>query len=119
MIATFKDTLKFAAVKKTLSQWFYKYIEIFGALLYSAKSGRAIDFDRALIFPLSPVHLSIANGDGNRRETSKSKMMEVINPLGNENSTQTPRENVSDFAIDYIALVRTLTVIPKTFENLI
>ena len=46
-------------------------------------------------------------------------MMEVINPLGNENSTQTPRENVSDFAIDYIALVRTLTVIPKTFENLI
>ena len=106
-------------LKKTLSQWLYKYIEIFGALLYSAKSGRAIDFDRALKFLLSPVHLSIANGGGSRRETSKSKMMEVINPLGNENSTQTPRENVSDFAIDYIALVRTLTVIPKTFENLI
>ena len=45
MIATFKDTLKFAAVKKN-TQWLYKYIEIFGALLYSAKSGRAIDFDR-------------------------------------------------------------------------
>ena len=105
-------------LKKTLSQWLYKYIEIFGALLYSAKSGRAIDFDRALKFSLSPVPLSIANGDGSCRETSKSKM-EVINPLGNENSTQTPRENVSDFAIDYIALVRTLTVIPKTFENLI
>ena len=45
--------------------------------------------------------------------------MDVINPKGNENSTQTLSENVSDFAINFIALVRTLTVISKTFENLI
>ena len=37
--------------------------------------------------------------------------MDVINPNGNENFTQAPSENVSDFVIDFIALVRTLTVI--------
>ena len=76
-------------------------------------------YGKALKLPLSAVPLSIANGDGNRRETSKSKLMGVINPNGNENFTQAPSENVSDFVIDFIALVRTLTVISKTFGNLI
>ena len=63
--------------------------------------------------------MSIANGDGSRRETSKSKLMDVINPKGNENSTQEPRENHSNFVINFIALAQILTVITKTFENLI
>ena len=121
MIATFKDTLKSAVVKKAnQSMTLQVNRNIIGALLsYSAKSGRAIDFERALKFPLSAVPLNIANGDGSRRETSKNKLMDVINPKGNENFTQAPSENVSDFVIDFIALVRTLTVIPKTLENLI
>ena len=121
LIATFKDTLNFIFVKKNnQSMTLQVNRNIIGALLsYSAKSSRAIDFERALKFPLLAVPLSIANGDGSRRETSKSKLMDVINPKGNEKSTQTPSENVSDFVIDFIALVRTLTVIPKTFENLI
>ena len=41
-------------------------------------------------------------------------MMDVINPKGNENSTQAPSENNSDFVIHFIALVQTLAVIPKT-----
>ena len=45
--------------------------------------------------------------------------MNVINPKENSNSTQTPSENVSDFIIDFITFVRTLTIIPKTFKNLI
>ena len=120
LIATFKDTLKFVVVKKSnQSMTLQVNRNIIGALLsYSAKSGRATDFERALKFPLLAVPLSIANGDGRRRETSKNKLMDVINPKGNENSTQTPSESVSDFAIDLIALVRTLTVIPKTFEIL-
>ena len=121
MIATFKDTLKSTVVKKAnQSMTLQVNRNIIGALLsYSAKSGRAIDFERALKFPLSAVPLSIANGDGSRRETSKNKLMDVINPKGNENFTQAPSENVSDFVIDFVALVRTLTVIPKTLENLI
>ena len=45
--------------------------------------------------------------------------MDVINPKRNENSAQASSKNNSDFVIHFIALVRTLTVIPKTFENLI
>ena len=45
--------------------------------------------------------------------------MDVINPKGNGNSTQAPSEDYSDFVIVFIALVQTLTVIPKKYENLI
>ena len=62
--------------------------------------------------------MRIANGDGSPRETSKSKFMDVFNPMGNENFMQAPSENISDFVIDFF-LVRTLTVIPTPFENLI
>ena len=93
---------------------------VIGELLsYSTKSDRAINFERALKFPRSAVPLSIANGYGSRRETSKSKLKDVLNPKGNENSAQAPSERVSDFIIDFITLVQTLTVIPKTFEDLI
>ena len=91
---------------------------IIGALLsYSTKSGRAIDIERALKFPLSVVPLSIANGDGSRRETNRSKLMDAINPEGNENSPQAPSENVSNFVINFIALVRTLAVRPLLVES--
>ena len=45
--------------------------------------------------------------------------MNAINPKDNKNSGQAPSENNSDFVIHFTALFRTLTVIPKTFENLI
>ena len=45
--------------------------------------------------------------------------MDVISPKGNEYSTHAFSENVSDFAFDFIALFQTLTIITKTFENLI
>ena len=90
-----------------------------GLLSYSTKSDRAINFERALKFPRSAAPLSIANGYGSRREPSKSKLKDVFNPKGNENSAQAPSERVSDFIIDFITLVQTLTVIPKTFEDLI
>ena len=44
--------------------------------------------------------------------------MDVFNPMGNENFMQAPSENISDFVINFV-LVRTLTVIPTPFENLI
>ena len=51
-----------------------------GALLsYSVKSGKAIVFEE-----VSAASLSVANGDGSRREISKSKLMDVINPKENE-----------------------------------
>ena len=81
-IAIFKDILKSAVVRKdNQSMTLQVNRNIIGALLsYSTKSGRAIDIERALKFPLSVVRLSIANGDGSRRETSRSKLMDAINP---------------------------------------
>lgn len=62
---------------------------IIGAFLsYSRKSGRAVDFEMALKSPLSAAPLSIANEDGSRWETSKIKLMDIINRKGNENSAQ-------------------------------
>ena len=65
-------------------------------LSYFAELGRAIDFERALEFLLSAVPLCIANGDGIRRETTKSKLMDLINLKGNENSTQASIENTKN-----------------------
>ena len=47
-------------------------------LAYSAKSGRAIDFQMALQYPLSSVPLAFANPDGTRRVTKKSRLMEIM-----------------------------------------
>ena len=118
-IAIFKHILKSAVVRKdNQSMTLQVNRNIIGALLsYSTKSGTAIDFERALKFPLSAVPLSTANGDGSRRETSKSKVMDFINPKGNENSLQAPSENVSIFFINFIALFRTLTVRPLLVES--
>ena len=106
-------------LKRTVNDFASKQKYYWYVLLYSAKSGRATDSERALKLRLSAVPWSIANGDGNRRETNKSKLMDVTDPKGNENSAQAPSVSVSDFIIDFIALARTLTVIPKKFENLI
>ena len=117
----FKDKLKSAVVKKdNQSMSLQINRNIIDALLsYSAKSGGATDFERALKVPLPAVTLSIANRDANHRETSKSKLMDVINAKRNENFAQVPSENISDFVIDFIALVRTWTITPKAFANLI
>ena len=81
--------------------------------------GRAIDFERAIKLPLLAVPLNIANGDGSCRETIKNELMHVINSKRNVNFAQAPSEKVSNFVINFIALLQILTVIPKIFENLI
>ena len=47
-------------------------------LAVSAKTQQAIDFESTLQFPLSPVPLNIANTDGSRRTTDKSKLAKII-----------------------------------------
>ena len=92
---------------------------IIGALLtYSAKSGKVIDLERALMYPLSPIPLSISNGDGTRRVTSKSKLLQCIKPLRNE-TVLPPKNTITDYIIDLMELIRTLKDIPTTFEKLI
>ena len=44
----------------------------------SAKTGKAVQFEDALKYPLSPVPLSLALADGSKRHTQESKLMDIL-----------------------------------------
>ena len=87
-------------------------------MTYSAKSGKVIDLEKALMYSLLPIPLSISNVDGTRRVTSKSKLLQCIKPLRNE-TVLPPKNTITDYIIDPMALICTLKDIPRTFEELI
>eukprot|EP00794_Sanderia_malayensis_P014842 gene14842-biopygen11931 len=97
---------------------------VLGILLaISGRNERAIDFDAALCFPLCPVPLSLANADGSRRITTKSKLQNVLmkyceKELLHPRESQPSRQNTSTYIIDLMAAIRTLTSIPETYEEL-
>lgn len=76
---TFSKALKIFTIKRNNK---VKVIEvnsnIINSLLsFTNKSGKSINFDAALKYPLFPVTLSIANADGRKRKTNKAKLKEV------------------------------------------
>ena len=85
-------------------------------LSLSVKTGQVIDFEKALKYPLSSIHLSLANPDGARRTTAKSKLQGIqldhcSNPVGRPKETLPDKRNVSAF-------IRTLMEIPENYEDL-
>lgn len=118
-LITFKDTSKSVTVQKgnqTVNLTVNRNI-IATLLSHSARSKKVIDFESALKYPLSATPLSIAIGDGSRRETSKSKLMNVIKPVDVVEPAVPSKETVSDFIVDLMALVRTQSAVPRTFEE--
>ena len=97
---------------------------IVGTLLaYSARSEKMIDFEKALEYPLCSIPLRLANPDGSPRSTTKSKLFEVITqkcelPLQHPREIQPPKDSVGAFVVDFMAIVRTMTEIPDTYEDL-
>ena len=89
---------------------------------FSVRSGKAVDIEKALEYPLCPIPLSIANADGSRRQTSKSKLMEVLKSYteisGLTCCDESSMTSIAAVVIDFIALVRTMVEIPNTFEGL-
>ena len=116
----FKETSKSVSIRKDYKTLSLKVNRnIIGVLLtYFAKSGKVIDLEKALMYPLAPIPLSITNRDGTRRVTSKSKLLQCIKPLRNE-TVLSPKKTITDYIIDLMALIRTLKYIPTTFEELI
>ena len=95
---------------------------ILGALLsFSAKANQPIDFDSALSYPLSPIPLSLALPDGARRETPKSKLMEIILKGASELSDPTVENpfmrRSTAYVLDMIATIRMMKSIPATYED--
>ena len=97
---------------------------IVGTLLaYSARNEKMIDFEKALEYPLCSIPLSLANLDGSPRSTTKSKLLGVITqkcelPLQHPREIQPPKDSVGAFVVDFMAIVRTITEIPDTYEDL-
>ena len=86
---------------------------------YSIKSTVALDFRKILEYPLCPVPLSICNGDGTRRRTSKSKLKEVL--LADSESFDKAILNTFPkdvLLVDLIALISTMVYdLPATYEE--
>ena len=96
---------------------------VFGTLVLlalSARSERLIDFQKALSYPLCSVPLSLANPDGSRRTTQKSKLSDVIyeNSVVLECGDLPPKTSVIAYLVDLMALIRTQTKTPATYEEL-
>jgi len=125
VISSFKNSGKTGIVKKgaavttvTVNR------DIVATLLtFSAKYDKPIDWNSALSYPLSPIPLSISTADGARRETSKSKLLDLILNEGEVTLTYPKIEssiisNRSTFIIDLMAALRTMVQIPDTYEEL-
>ena len=92
-------------------------------LALSAKSGRVINFEYALEYPLCAVPLSLANPDGSRGVTAKSTLLKIIeercrDPLQHPGDSQPSKQSVAVYIIDYMACIRILKEIPETYERL-
>ena len=89
-------------------------------LSYSAKSGRAINFQTALKYPLSSVPLAFANPDRTQRATKKSQLMEImlsyVNDLLDYSDVRIPKEQIA--VVDLMALIRVLPGVCDTYEEL-
>ena len=82
------------------------------------KTGRNIDFEKTLSYPLSPIPLSISHPDGTRRKTEKSKLKDII--FKGIPIKKAELENCcNDVAVvDMMVLLNTFTSIPKTYGGL-
>ena len=121
-LVLFKDCGKKVMVKKDgkLKSTEVSRNVIGNLLALSAKTGQLIDFNKALEFPLCPVDLNLFNPDGSRRSTQKSKLTEIIiRDSTLMDSTEFPQKSeVIAYVVDLMALVRTITNIPGTYEEL-
>ena len=87
-------------------------------LAVSAKKQQVIDFESALKFP---VPLNIANADGSRRITLKSKLTEIImkrTTLLNQQTEMPVRQGVAAYIVDFVAKTRIHRNLPNTYKDL-
>ena len=117
---TFSKALKIFTIKRNNK---VKVIEvnsnIINSLLsFTNKSGKSINFDAALKYPLFPVPLSIANADGRKRKTNKAKLNEIICKYSGTRKNVALGTEKNGFVLDMIAQIRTMSEVPETFESL-
>ena len=88
------------------------YRNIINSLLsFTNKSGRSINFEAALKYPLSPVSLSIANADGRKRKTNKAKLKEIICKYGGTEEDVALGIEKDGYVLDMITRIRNMSEI--------
>lgn len=88
--------------------------DVFGLL--AAKGD--VDMDDALTFPLAPISLPLATPDGCMRKTNKSKLYDALDLPKVSSQVAVSSHQHHHFIMDLTAKLRTVTVPPKTFEDL-
>lgn len=93
---------------------------ILGALnSFSLKTNVAVDYKKALKYPLSPCPLSISHADGRKRSTRKSDLKEILLNSADE----LPLDRIKGIGnaaviVDMMGVINILTQIPDTYEEL-
>ena len=92
---------------------------ILGALTsFSLKTGFAVDFKKALQYPLSPIPLCISHPDGIQRSNQKSKLKEALLKGVESLSLEEIADMKITAVVDMMGLMHTLTKQPETYEDL-
>ena len=113
----------FNSLKKKITLKSKKSVEVNRDILakllsISMKKCRVIDFDKALTCPLSPVPLSLCNADSSMRKTDKSKLLKKILAMQITQTESTHDRTNTIYILDFMALIRTMSNLPETFEGL-
>ena len=93
---------------------------ILGALnSFSLKTGIAVNYKKALAYPLNPCPLSISHADGRKRSNKKSDLKEIlIGQMKNLSSEQIQNIRRDAVVVDMMGVVNLITSVPDTYEEL-
>ena len=87
------------------------------SLIYiSNYKSRNINLEKALVYPLTPVPLSLSNAGGSMWKTIKSKLINQIKLHQQETISLDVSEYRTVYIADFIALIWIATKLPDTFE---
>ena len=82
------------------------------------QSGRNLDYEEVLKYPLSPVPFSMSDENGTKRSCQKSEFIKIV--LSSYSHDSRPISNSSSaYILDLVALFHSVTEVPDTYEQLI
>ena len=104
---TFSSAERKATLKNSSNEEVRIEKDVLGTLLAEAtKSGKAIDINKALTYPLSPVCPPLSTADGNRRKTKKSDLLVMIDNM--ESTPDDAHRKCKTYMLDLAAYVRSI-----------
>ena len=119
---SFRDTKKSCKLKRPNGEETVVEVNriIHGALnAFSLRTGMAVDYEKALAYPLNPCPLSLCHADGKKRSTKKSALKDILLKPAVSLTPQTLLStSKTAVVIDMMGLIRTLTSLRDTYRDL-